>query len=213
MTWASETPASRPTARQVRAGTARCAMYGAGSARSPLPPTFSRCTPSGLFSPSIDALAQSGVVLSSFYVQSACTPTRAALLTGLYPMRTGMQDFVIKQTAPNALPSSFTLLPQYLKQVGQRSSKLATSSESSPFDCLSGGLRNCAGGKVASRVLPEGLSSAAARLRPILWHVHGRCGPLHPGCELEGLDPGLGRPSRRERLRSGPAQRKRAATT
>ena len=33
-----------------------------------------------------------------------------------------MQDFVIKQTAPNALPATFKLLPQSLKQAGYSTS-------------------------------------------------------------------------------------------
>jgi arylsulfatase A-like enzyme len=39
--------------------------------------------------PNLDRLAEEGVVLENFYVQTACTPTRASLLTGRYPFRTG----------------------------------------------------------------------------------------------------------------------------
>lgn len=76
----------------------------------------------GLPSPNLSRLAQSGTVLTSFYVQPACTPTRAALLTGLYPINTGMQDFVIKQTAPIGLPLEFELLPQRLQKRGYHTS-------------------------------------------------------------------------------------------
>ncbi|MFT7662554.1 MAG: arylsulfatase B, partial [Planctomycetota bacterium] len=37
--------------------------------------------------PKLDSLAASGVQLKQFYVQSLCTPTRAAFLTGRYPFR------------------------------------------------------------------------------------------------------------------------------
>ena len=40
----------------------------------------------------MDKLAKSGIDLTSYYVQSVCTPTRASLLTGLYPWRIGLQN-------------------------------------------------------------------------------------------------------------------------
>ena len=40
-------------------------------------------------SPNIDRLAKDGVRLEAFYTQSVCSPTRAAMLTGRYPFRTG----------------------------------------------------------------------------------------------------------------------------
>ena len=39
--------------------------------------------------PNIDHLASEGVILDNYYVQSTCTPTRAALLSGMYPIHTG----------------------------------------------------------------------------------------------------------------------------
>ena len=41
--------------------------------------------------PNIDQLARSGVILEQNYVNSVCTPTRAALLTGTYSYRMGFQ--------------------------------------------------------------------------------------------------------------------------
>ncbi|KAL9987467.1 hypothetical protein ACROYT_G001780 [Oculina patagonica] len=38
--------------------------------------------------PNIDKLASEGVVLDNYYVQPVCSPTRSALLTGLYPIHT-----------------------------------------------------------------------------------------------------------------------------
>ena len=39
--------------------------------------------------------ANSGVKLGNFYVQRACSPTRAALLTGRYNIRYGFQSGVL----------------------------------------------------------------------------------------------------------------------
>src|SRR6185503_9196283 len=49
--------------------------------------------------PNIDKLAKSGAKLSAFYVQPVCSPTRAALMTGRYPMRHGLQVGVVRPWA------------------------------------------------------------------------------------------------------------------
>ena len=45
--------------------------------------------------PSLDALAQAGVRLESYYVNKLCSPTRTALLSGRYAYTIGMDDGVI----------------------------------------------------------------------------------------------------------------------
>ena len=42
--------------------------------------------------PNLDRLAHEGVRLTQFYVHAVCSPTRAALLTGRYPFRNGMEE-------------------------------------------------------------------------------------------------------------------------
>lgn len=39
--------------------------------------------------PNIDKFASEGVTLDNYYVMPICTPTRSALLTGMYPIHTG----------------------------------------------------------------------------------------------------------------------------
>ena len=54
--------------------------------------------------PQIDKLAAAGCTLDAYYVQPLCSPTRAALLTGRYPMRHGLQVGVVKPWAKYGLP-------------------------------------------------------------------------------------------------------------
>src|SRR4051794_34400842 len=54
--------------------------------------------------PNIDRLARAGARLSAFYVQPVCSPTRAALMTGRYPMRYGLQVGVVRPWAQYGLP-------------------------------------------------------------------------------------------------------------
>ena len=71
-------------------------------------------------SPNIDKLAQEGVRLESFYGQQVCTPSRAALMTGRYPMRYGLQTLVIFPGHHYGLPTDERTLPQALKEAGYK---------------------------------------------------------------------------------------------
>ena len=68
--------------------------------------------------PNIDKLAETGVKFSHFYAQSMCTPTRAALMTGRYPFRYGLQTIVIPGPANYGLATNEWLMPQCLKDAG-----------------------------------------------------------------------------------------------
>ena len=73
---------------------------------------------SDILTPNIDELAKSGARLEQFYVQPMCTPTRAALMTGRYPLRYGLQTLVIPASLSYGLPTDEWLLPQALKEAG-----------------------------------------------------------------------------------------------
>jgi arylsulfatase A-like enzyme len=68
--------------------------------------------------PNLDKLAENGVKFSQFYAQPMCTPTRAALMTGRYPFRYGLQTIVIPGPAGYGLATNEWLLPQALKDAG-----------------------------------------------------------------------------------------------
>ena len=70
--------------------------------------------------PNIDQLAKEGVRLESFYGEPVCTPSRAALMTGRYPMRYGLQTLVIFPSHTYGLPTDERTLPQALKDAGYR---------------------------------------------------------------------------------------------
>ena len=68
--------------------------------------------------PNIDAWSRTGVRLESYYGLPVCTSARAALLTGRYPMRQGLQTLVIFPSHKYGLPTDEKTLPQALKEVG-----------------------------------------------------------------------------------------------
>lgn len=68
--------------------------------------------------PNLDRLARDGARLTQFYVQPMCTPTRAALMTGRYPFRYGLQTAVIPSVSTYGLDCAEWLLPQCLSEAG-----------------------------------------------------------------------------------------------
>ena len=73
---------------------------------------------SDIKTPNLDKLATGGVRLESFYGMPVCTPSRAALMTGRYPMRYGLQTLVIFPSHTYGLATDERTLPQALKEAG-----------------------------------------------------------------------------------------------
>ncbi|XP_037499290.1 arylsulfatase I isoform X2 [Rhipicephalus sanguineus] len=69
-----------------------------------------------MHTPNLQALAQEGVILDQHYVLPTCTPTRAALLTGRYPYKLGIQGHGIRPLEPYGLPLGMTTLAEELKR-------------------------------------------------------------------------------------------------
>jgi arylsulfatase A-like enzyme len=72
---------------------------------------------SGIHTPNADALATSGVYLDQYYVLPYCSPTRAALLSGKYPLHTGLHSVVAPRSTAG-LPLRDETLADLLKRAG-----------------------------------------------------------------------------------------------
>lgn len=75
---------------------------------------------SNIKTPNIDLLAREGVILSRFYVAPISSPTRAGLLTGMYPNRFGIRENVIPPWRDFGLDTTALLIPEYLKTHGYK---------------------------------------------------------------------------------------------
>jgi arylsulfatase len=69
------------------------------------------CYGSEVLTPNLDRLAASGVRFTQFYNAARCSPTRAALLTGLYPHQAGM-GWLDNMVEPNSRGIHGRLLPR-----------------------------------------------------------------------------------------------------
>ena len=104
----SQTPAaSRPNVVFILAdnvGYGDLGSYGGGELR-------------GAPTPRSDELARQGLRLTQYLVEAACTPSRAALMTGQYSIRSGL-SLVVLPGSRNTLPGSAVTMGQMFKDVG-----------------------------------------------------------------------------------------------
>jgi arylsulfatase A-like enzyme len=72
----------------------------------------------GIRTPHLDRMAQEGMRFTDFYVgQAVCTASRAALMTGCYPNRVGLQG-ALNHLSPIGIHEDELLLPQICKSRG-----------------------------------------------------------------------------------------------
>ncbi|XP_076040504.1 arylsulfatase B-like [Oratosquilla oratoria] len=71
-----------------------------------------------VMSPHLQHLRDTGIDLNQNYVQPLCTPTRSALLTGIYPYKLGRQKGILIPNTPTGLTLDHKLLPQHLQALG-----------------------------------------------------------------------------------------------
>lgn len=70
--------------------------------------------------PNLRRLADEGAAFSAFHAcANVCTPSRAGLLTGRYPIRFGLETNVLFVTSPGGLPSDEVTLPELLRERGR----------------------------------------------------------------------------------------------
>ena len=73
---------------------------------------------SAIETPRIDELAREGVVLSRFYTAPMCTPTRAALMTGRSPIRSGLNHGTILPWTEHGLDEQEPTLAERFREAG-----------------------------------------------------------------------------------------------
>ena len=71
----------------------------------------------GAPTPRLDELAKQGLRLTQYLVEPACTPSRAALMTGQYSIRSGL-SLIIVPGSPNTLPGRAFTMGEMFKGAG-----------------------------------------------------------------------------------------------
>jgi arylsulfatase len=72
----------------------------------------------GIRTPNLDRMAREGMRFTDFYVaQAVCTASRAALMTGCYPNRVGLQG-ALNHQSPIGISDDETLLPELCRSRG-----------------------------------------------------------------------------------------------
>lgn len=71
----------------------------------------------GIKTPRINRFAEEGLSLMRMYTEPSCTPTRAAMLTGRHPVRTGLKEVKVALVG-EGLPQEEVTIAEVLSEVG-----------------------------------------------------------------------------------------------
>jgi arylsulfatase A-like enzyme len=72
----------------------------------------------GAPTPRLDELAAQGLRLTQFLVEPGCTPSRAALMTGRYSIRSGLSLVTVEGTTTGSLPATEITMAEILRDAG-----------------------------------------------------------------------------------------------
>jgi arylsulfatase A-like enzyme len=72
----------------------------------------------GAPTPRLDELAAQGLRLTQFLVEPGCTPSRAALMTGRYSIRSGLSLVTVEGTTTGSLPATEITMAEMLRDAG-----------------------------------------------------------------------------------------------
>jgi len=75
----------------------------------------------GIRTPKMNKFAEEGMSLLRMYTEPSCTPTRAALLTGRHPVRTGLKEVKVALVG-EGLPANEITIAEVLSEAGYRTS-------------------------------------------------------------------------------------------
>ena len=71
----------------------------------------------GMPTPNLDDLADKSLMLTQFFVEPGCTPSRAGLMTGRYNVRSGLNSIIVAGT-PSTLQAGELTLAEICKENG-----------------------------------------------------------------------------------------------
>ena len=133
----------------------------------------------GTPTPSLDALAAEGLMLTQFFVEPGCTPSRAGLMTGRYSVRSGLNSIIVAGTPLTLKDEEFTIAELFKKHgyrtgmmgkwhLGQEAQSLPTNQG---FDTYQVGILETTDGTLYPESMRRsGLSEAAIeQAQPYIW--------------------------------------------